>query len=269
MVEQINDFENTAFETIINFIKETDYNEYINMDWNAISCYRYLSDDFMEEHYDLFDINVLCTYQRMSETFVYKHPELIRNKAFRTNQWINMSPIFKDLYQNKYYLANPIVYKHPKFKNEKNSQLFEYYLNKLKERDVNNTIYPYLDFKAISGFRFLSFSFIEKHFDKLDTNVLILRQKIKNFNHFTDNYENEKNKIKFVSKNYFENYFSNNHLDKVYSYEFLDSQCLELETNDSIKSTNHINGLCNHNNLCYWDNACHADTLSRDIIESL
>lgn len=66
-------FQNKLFEYIISTI-EIDYpDDYKNLDFNAISRYRYLSEDFIDHHFTHLNIKNVCTVQRLTMNIVIKY----------------------------------------------------------------------------------------------------------------------------------------------------------------------------------------------------
>lgn len=61
---------NRSFENIINYIQDTDLEEYNRLDLKAISSFKLLSENFVTRHFERLDENILFTHQKFSNSYI-------------------------------------------------------------------------------------------------------------------------------------------------------------------------------------------------------
>lgn len=111
------------FEAMISFIKET--NENIDtLDWNCISSYRYLSEDFITKFKDNVNWSIICTFQKLTEDFIRTHSDKIDFKALSNTHSQTMTLDFIHEYKN--LLNMKVISKNKKIhKNKYLSRVFK------------------------------------------------------------------------------------------------------------------------------------------------
>ena len=64
---------NTSFENSINAMKIENPKDYSELDWGCISQYKYLSEEFIENHLDRLSMKCISNHQKLREEFIEKH----------------------------------------------------------------------------------------------------------------------------------------------------------------------------------------------------
>jgi len=78
--------QNEVFEYIITHIKEFHPDYYSTLDWKHISKYRYLSEEFIDNHFDMFDVKNICTTQKLSMYLINKYSIKLDHKCLSITQ---------------------------------------------------------------------------------------------------------------------------------------------------------------------------------------
>lgn len=104
---------NKSFEKMIRQMKYDNPWDFENLDWNAISVFKYLSEDFIEEFLDKLNMSSICTQQRLSEDFLRKFSDRIDYKAISNAQVYGLSYDF--IFENKKKLLMPVIKQNKKY----------------------------------------------------------------------------------------------------------------------------------------------------------
>lgn len=75
---------NKSFENMIIKMETENYQDFIILDWNSISSFKFLSEEFMDRYFNLLNPFILFTAQRPSEQLVRKYINKIDSKALKT-----------------------------------------------------------------------------------------------------------------------------------------------------------------------------------------
>ena len=104
---------NNSFERMI-ILMETDCpQDFYNLDWAAISCFRYLSEPFMERYYFRLKWSSLCTHQKLSEAFIRKFAKFVNYKVISNSQINNLSIDY--IYENRLKLDMNVIKNNKRF----------------------------------------------------------------------------------------------------------------------------------------------------------
>lgn len=105
---------NSSFENAINVMKIENPKDYAKLDMAFISQYKYLSEEFIETHFDRLSMRCISNHQKLSEKFIEKHiNELDMNIVIRKKGIQNFSEKFvKKYYKNITALKNNNMKRH-------------------------------------------------------------------------------------------------------------------------------------------------------------
>jgi hypothetical protein len=104
---------NNSFEYMIITMETQCPQDFYNLDWAAISCFRYLSEPFMEKYYFRLKWASLCTHQKLSETFIRKFSNFVNYKVISNSQINNLSIDY--IYENRLKLDMNVIKTNKRF----------------------------------------------------------------------------------------------------------------------------------------------------------
>ena len=151
---------NTSIENNIRKMKTECQEDFSTLDWAAISNFRYLSEDFIEEFSEKVVWKNICTSQKLSEDFINKFIDKVDLKIIISLHSNRLSEGFiKKLREENYEIFST------KKNIKKTSQVIynasiENIIRKMKTECQED--FSTIDWAAISNFRYLSEDFIEE-----------------------------------------------------------------------------------------------------------
>jgi hypothetical protein len=95
-------FQNEVFEYIIDSLKISNLNEFNSLDWNNISRYRFLSEKFIDSHFDKLNIKNLCVTQRLTMYIINKYSDRLDFKCMSITQANNLDLLYILNNKNKF-----------------------------------------------------------------------------------------------------------------------------------------------------------------------
>ena len=147
IIEEIKDVEKFFDKNINNF----------KFDWNNISEYQKLSEEFIDKYIDKVNWSYISGYQKLSEEFIDKYIDKVN--WYFISRYQKLSEDFIEKHIGKVYWYNILM-------NQKLSESFiEKYINRV-------------DWVYISQYQTLSEEFIEKHYDKVNWYYISKHQKL-------------------------------------------------------------------------------------------
>ncbi|HEY9703567.1 MAG TPA: hypothetical protein V6C58_14055 [Allocoleopsis sp.] len=165
---------NTTFENVIFFLERNYHFDFELLDWNAISSYRYLSDNFIRKYKNFLNWNNICTTQNLSANMILEHSKYInfnivsnkdsmfKNKVFNTNGEKTMKNTIDLKCINRYALKN-----------------FEILIEFMEMNTPDD--FNLLDWVSISRMRHLSEDFISKYKSKVHWGEICTHQNLSEF----------------------------------------------------------------------------------------
>ncbi len=126
-------------------------------DWDDISIYQKLSEDFIERHKNNFNWHYISIYQKLSEVFIEKHSDKVN--------WHYISRYQK--------LSEDFIERHADKVNWNYISIYQKLSEDFIERHADKVHWHY-----ISEYQKLSEDFIEKHKDKVDWYCISMCQKL-------------------------------------------------------------------------------------------
>lgn len=126
---------NITFETSINVIKNYYPNDFKTLDWNAISSFKSLSENFIHEFSDNVNWSIICTFQKLSENFINNHSDKINYKILKTTHMSYLT--FDFIFENKIKLNMENIKQNKKFYKKRNIISYFYKQN----RNEFHTVY--------------------------------------------------------------------------------------------------------------------------------
>jgi len=93
--------------------------DFYNLDWATISCFRYLSEQFMEKYYFRLKWSSICTHQKLSERFIRKFSKFVNFKVISNSQINNLSIDF--IYEHRLELDMNVIKNNKKFLEKTNN----------------------------------------------------------------------------------------------------------------------------------------------------
>lgn len=72
---------NSTFEQLIFYMKNNFHGDFDKLDWNSISSFRFLSEEFIEAFHENVNWSIICTFQRLSEDFIRKFSDKVDYKV--------------------------------------------------------------------------------------------------------------------------------------------------------------------------------------------
>lgn len=154
---------NKSFENMIRQMKVNNPLDFETLDWTAISAFKYLSEDFIEEFLYKLNINSICTHQILSEDFLRKYKNCIDYKAISNSQIYNLSYDF--IFEHKDKLAMSIIKKNKKYLKSLQNTKLQYKSNVIS--------YQYKDNWDIIKEIYLNYKFSD------DNNTFLLERTLK------------------------------------------------------------------------------------------
>ena len=179
-------FISTLFEQLITESTVRDF------DWKCISGIQYLSQQFIKTHLKYLDIQVLVTTQSFNENFII---ELIEELILDLPEPAKIiDTVIRIVYTiQKKKLSEEFKFKYPFSADDAPKNLYtarkekliepQYYADVIESivnyiQDLSTHEYNLIDFNALSCYRGLSESFIQRHLAKMNVSVLITHQKL-------------------------------------------------------------------------------------------
>ena len=154
------------FENMIRQMQKDSPLDFETLDWTALSTFKYLSEEFMEEFLYKFNIKSLCSHQNLSENFIRKHKDRIDYKTISNTQISNLSYDF--IFENKNKMDMVAIKKNKKYiESLKNSRL-------QSKMNVISSVYKENWITIMTNLRKYNF------FD--DNNYYLLKKSINNLN---------------------------------------------------------------------------------------
>jgi len=182
-----------------------------NTDWNDISQYQKLSEQFIEKHSNKVYWTYISRYQKLSEQFIEKHSKKVNWDCISECQ--KLSEKFIEKHSDKVYWDCISIYqKLSEQFIEKHSNKVDWYCISKCQKLSEKFIEKYSDkvnWYCISMYQKLSEKFIEKHSDKLDWYYISRYQKlsekfIKKYNLAIPKtcwlYKTKKEKLQYIRK---------------------------------------------------------------------
>lgn len=172
---------NKSFENMIIKMETENFQDFIILDWNAISSFKFLSEEFMDRYFNLLNPFLLCSHQRPSEKLIRKHIDKIDAKALKTlsnAQIYNFSYDF--IFEYKHKLDIKAIEKNKKFikalsdyKHYSDTNLISYYYK--ANLDIMKAVYCHYRFSDDNNINLLNRSVsmlnkITKQTEVQDTN---------------------------------------------------------------------------------------------------
>lgn len=162
---------NKSFEAMIMQMETDNYQDFILLDWNTISAFKYLSEEFMEKYFNRLNIFSLCNTQRLSEKFIRKHINELDDKSLKilsNTQIYNFSYDF--IFENKEKLDMKAIAKNKKlikvlsdFKDYSDINLISYHYK--ENLDIMKAVYCHYRFSDDNNINLLNRSV--SHLSKL------------------------------------------------------------------------------------------------------
>jgi hypothetical protein len=104
---------NDSFEDGIWFLQREFPKEFYKLDWSTISCYKKLSEEFIEKYADQLNWNQISTHQRLSEHMLRKYIDKINFKSIGITHINRLSLDF--IFENRYNLNVAFIKTNKKF----------------------------------------------------------------------------------------------------------------------------------------------------------
>jgi hypothetical protein len=183
----IQDKKHNLFEFLLNCLKKTNIDDFVNLDWKCLSAMKGLSLNFIRENFRYFNVYILITCNNFDENFLTEildglipfnetHFNMIFDKARIINVYKKTNTyILSEQFNSRVYPACNIVYKEFKESNRTINVSFENIVNYIKQEHPKE--YRKLDVKCFSSFKSLSSDFVLTHIDNLNINMLFTHQK--------------------------------------------------------------------------------------------
>lgn len=101
------------FENMIRQMQKDSPLDFETLDWSALSTFKYLSEEFIEDFLYKLNIKAICSNQILSEKFLRKYKNIIDFKTISNTQVSNVS--YDYIFENKNKLDMNIINKNKKY----------------------------------------------------------------------------------------------------------------------------------------------------------